>query len=123
MEPVTERPWSISDLRDENGELHVADYWKTEAVHTGDEDSAAVWSEFHFARIQHKPARDAIRQAVANAKQGPVWLVNRDGKRVGAIATEADAAFLREVRRSLHEAETGQTADLGSFTQAEEAGP
>jgi hypothetical protein len=78
-------------------------------------DDEAVWSEFHIARIQHKAARDAIRQAVANAKSGPVWLVNRAGKRVGAIVTEKDAAFLREMRDSLRAAETGQTVDLGSF--------
>jgi hypothetical protein len=78
-------------------------------------DDETVWSEFHFARLQHKPARDAIRQAVADAKAGPVWLVNREGRRVGAIVTEQDAAFLREMRESLRAAETGQTVDLGSF--------
>ena len=80
-------------------------------------DDEAVWSEFHIARLQYKPARDAIRRAVADAKSGPVWLVNRAGKRVGAIVTEADAVFLREIRRSLHDAETGNTVDLGSFAE------
>ena len=71
----------------------------------------AVWSEFHFARLSHKPARDAIRQAAADAKAGPVWLVNQAGRRVGAIVTEEDAAFLREMRRSLHGGE--RSADQG----------
>ena len=44
-----------------------------------------------------------------------MWLVNQAGRRVGAIVTEQDAAFLREMRRSLRAAETGQTVDLGSF--------
>jgi hypothetical protein len=74
-------------------------------------DDEAAWAEFHIARIQHKPARDAIRRAAADAKQGPVWLVNRPGRRVGAIVTEQDAAFLREIRRGLHEAQTGQTVE------------
>jgi hypothetical protein len=76
-----------------------------------DDTDPAVWAEFHFARLTDKPARDAIRQAVASAKQGPVWLVNRPGRRVGAIVTEQDAAFLREIRRGLHEAQTGQTVE------------
>jgi hypothetical protein len=78
-------------------------------------DDEAVWSEFHIARIQHKPARDAIRRAAADAKAGPVWLVNQAGRRVGAIVTEQDAAFLREMRESLRAAETGQTVERGSF--------
>lgn len=76
------------------------------------------WSEFHYSRLADKRARDAIRRAVADAKSGPVWLVNRNGTRTGAIVTAEDAAFLREIRRSLHEAETGQTADRGSFADA-----
>lgn len=78
-------------------------------------DVEVSWTEFHFSHLADKGARDAIRRAAADAKGGPVWLVNRAGRRVGAIVTADDAAFLREIRRSLHEAETGQTVDLGSF--------
>jgi hypothetical protein len=76
-----------------------------------DDEGPAVWAEFHYSRLMDKPARDAIRQAIANAKGGPVWLVNRAGKRTGAIVTEADAAFLREIRCGLHEAQAGQTVE------------
>jgi hypothetical protein len=75
------------------------------------------WTEFHYSRLTDKPARDAIRRAIADAKGTPVWLVDRNGKRTGAIVTAEDAAFLREIRQSLHDAETGQTVDLGSFAE------
>ena len=51
----------------------------------------AVWAEFHFARIQYKPARDAIRKAAREAKCGPVWIVNSGGERIGAIVSVAAA--------------------------------
>lgn len=84
---------------------------------TEDPGEEISWSEFHYSRLTDKPARDAIRRAIADAKGGPVWLVNRNGKRTGAIITAEDAAFLREIRRSLHDAETGNTVDLGSFAE------
>jgi hypothetical protein len=80
------------------------------------------WTEFHYSRLADKPARDAIRRAIADAKGSPVWLVNRDGKRTGAIVAAEDAAFLREIRQSLHEAGTGQTVDLGNFAKDAEGG-
>lgn len=85
-------------------------------------DEEVSWAEFHYSRLTDKPARDAIRQAVANAKHGPVWLVNRNGKRTAAIVPAEDAAFLREMRRSLHDAETGNAVDLGSFAQEDDPG-
>jgi len=36
---------------------------------------------------------------------------------VEPAASDVLAAVLAEIRRSLHEAETGQTVDLGSFAQ------
>jgi hypothetical protein len=82
-----------------------------------------VSAEFHYSRLSDQSARDFIRKAIAEAKCGPVWLVNRNGRRTGAIVTAEDAAFLRELRRSLHDAETGQTVDLGSFADAEPCNP
>ena len=49
---------------------------------------SVVSGEIHLARISHKGTRDALRQAAAMAAQGdPVWIVRRDGTRIGAIVS------------------------------------
>jgi hypothetical protein len=63
------------------------------------DDGPASWAEFHFARIQYKPARDAIRKAAREAKCGPVWIVNSGGERVAAIVSVAEAEQLQAERR------------------------
>jgi hypothetical protein len=49
---------------------------------------SVVSGEIALANISHKPTRDALRQAAAMAAHGdPVWIVNRAGKRIGAIVS------------------------------------
>lgn len=60
------------------------------------EHQPVVTSVLDLGMISHKPTRDALRQAAAGAKYGPVWILNRNGKRIGAIvsveAAEAGAS-------------------------------
>lgn len=51
-------------------------------------------SELRIGNLSDKAARDVLRRAVAEAKHGPVWLVNKAGRRVGAIVTREAAEML-----------------------------
>jgi hypothetical protein len=53
-----------------------------------------VTSELHFYRLSDKAARDVLRRAAAEARHGPVWLVNKAGERVGAVVTPDDVETL-----------------------------
>lgn len=62
----------------------------------------AVTSILDLGAITHKPTRDALRQAAAGTRSGPVWVTRRDGKRVAAIVSVEDAQFLAAMRRQIH---------------------
>jgi len=53
-----------------------------------------VSAELHLDRISDKRARDVLRQAARDARNRPVWIVNRAGQRIGAIVTPDDAGTL-----------------------------
>ena len=53
-----------------------------------------VTSELHFYRLSDKAARDVLRRAAADAKHGPVWLINKAGERIGAVVTPDDVDTL-----------------------------
>jgi len=53
-----------------------------------------VTSELHFYRLSDKAARDVLRRAAADAKHGPVWLINKAGDRIGAVVTPDDVETL-----------------------------
>lgn len=53
-----------------------------------------VTSVLDLGMVSHKPTRDALRQAAAGAKCGPVWILNRKGNRIGAIVSVQDAEFM-----------------------------
>jgi len=57
-------------------------------------DEPIVTSELHFYRLSDKAARDVLRRAAADAKHGPVWLINKAGERIGAVVTPDDVETL-----------------------------
>jgi hypothetical protein len=50
-----------------------------------------VSAELHLGNLVDKTARDIMRRACHEADHGPVWIVNRAGKRIGAIVTVDEA--------------------------------
>lgn len=71
-----------------------------------------VTSEFHLDRLSDKSARDFLRRAAAEAKHGPVWLVNKAGKRIGAIVAPDDVEAL-PARHADHDPELACRPALG----------
>jgi hypothetical protein len=82
-----------------------------------------VSAGLHLDRISDKRARDVLRQAADEAKHGPVWIVNRAGRRIGAIVSEGTAEVLGVLTRAPDGA--GETTVLGEdlAAQAEVCSP
>lgn len=70
-------------------------------------DAPAIRSVLDLGAISCKVTRDALRRAATAAKHGPVWIERRDGTVIAAIVTAEDAAYLRELRRNLHDGTGG----------------
>lgn len=72
-----------------------------------------VTSEFHLDNLSDKTARDFLHRAAAEAKFGPVWLVNKAGKCIGKIVPP-DAEVVPAVRHADHDPELPCRPALGA---------